>query len=71
MVTQRIETGFHILGLTLAGASLAVVLGAIWNDRNDPMEIWTLAWIAAMWIAYPTVLAVGWIISRFCGDADV
>jgi len=48
-----------------------MVLAAIWNDRNDPIEIWTVAWLAAMWIAYPAVLAVGLIIADFCGDADV
>jgi len=71
MIAQRIKTGFHILGLTLAGVSLVMVLAAIWNDRNDPIEIWTVAWLAAMWIAYPAVLAVGLIIADFCGDADV
>jgi len=63
--------GFHILGLTLAGASLVMVLGSVWSNRTDPIDIWALAWLVARWVAYPVVCAVGWIIARLFDDTDV
>jgi len=46
-------------------------LGLSGAIETDPIYIWAVSWLVAMWVAYPVVCAVGWIIARFFDNADV
>ena len=78
MRAQRIKTGFHRLGLALAGTCVGVVaLNAVFGWKTpDPSpwatgyDLWFFAWLTGAITAYPVCWMIGWIAAGFAGDDD-
>jgi hypothetical protein len=82
MLAQRIKTGFHRIGVTLAVACLAIGAIVISVGLYDVatgtpgVEAWQILLVGAGWVpgaafAYGAAWVIGWIIAGFAGDGKI